>query len=941
MPEKPTYEELEQRVKRLEEEASKRKQTKQALQESEELFRLAFDTSPDSMVISRLSDGYIFNVNKGFTDKSGYTKGEVIGKTTDKIKIWADPKDREEFVAALQRDGSITDFKAKYSRKDGSIITSLLSANVFKLKNEEYILTATRDISELIKAEEALHTFQRAVECSSDAIGISTPDGKHYYHNEAFKKLFGYKTAKELAAAGGGPSVYKDEDIASKVFEAIEGGRTWQGEVVMYNKRRNEIPILLRADSIKDAKGNLIAIMGSHTDITERKKAEEALRKSEERYKGVFDNTSTCFAVYQPVNNGEDFTFKDFNRAAEGSEKIAKEALIGQSLLRMFPAVKEFYSEKHEMSFFEALQHVYKTREPLHFPIGFYEDKRIAGWRDNYLFKSGDLVVAAYTDETERMQTLEELRESKERLASIIRFTPDIIYRLDHEGKITFVSDAVSKYGYAPEDLIGRNLLEFVHPDDLEKAEYRLNERRGGDRSTKSLELRLFAKDRTIVPFESVAQGIEESMGNEKVFLIQAEGIYEYAEKQQKGSFLGTQGVARDITERKRTEQEKSKLEAQLQQAQKMESIGTLTGGIAHDLNNILSAIVTYQELTLCELDDMDPAKRRVKAAIASTDKAVEFVRAMLEFGRPEEYKFELTDLYMSTEFAKKQLDKINMAKKKNVSFELIGEGNFTSMADSSKIIRVLMNLGKNALDAIPEDKEGKVVYEFKKVVLDDEYCKSKIGIKPGEYIEIRVTDNGVGIPEEVKGNIFEPMFSTKQIGEGTGLGLAIVYTTIKKHDGFIDLESKVGEGTIFKAYFPYHEGEVIKKEGYKPKIYHGKGEKILIVEDTDVNRQLLTELLEQTGYVVETAANAEEGIKKYHQTNPAVVIMDEEMPGMYGTEAAQQILSKDPSAKIIFSSGTGKTEEEYKEIGGVGSVSKPFKMEKLTGKIHEVLSKR
>ncbi len=375
------------------------------------------------------------------------------------------------------------------------------------------------------------------------------------------------------------------------------------------------------------------------------------------------------------------------------------------------------------------------------------------------------------------------LQASEQRLRSIIHTVPDIIFRLDPQGKITFVSPAVTRYGQKPEDLIGRSIFAVVHPSDRVKATYRINERRSGARATLDFELRLM---------------LSETMGGDpaevRVFSVSAEGLYQGGEGS--GNFLGTQGIARDIDEKKRLEQE-------LMQAQKAEAIGNLAAGIAHDLNNILTGLISYPDLLLLEIPLESPLHAKIVSIRNSGRKAAAMVQDLLSLARRKAPATEVVDIngvineYLSSpEFHELQRHHAGVL----VSSRLDAKPALVK-GSALQLAKLVMNLVHNAMEA--SSAGDRIVIDTENITLDD----ARDGyerIEAGSYVRITVADGGSGIAAADLPHIFEPFFTRKKVGRsGTGLGMSIVWSTVKDHRGFLDLTSQKGQGTTFHVYLP------------------------------------------------------------------------------------------------------------------------------------------
>ena len=391
------------------------------------------------------------------------------------------------------------------------------------------------------------------------------------------------------------------------------------------------------------------------------------------------------------------------------------------------------------------------------------------------------LVAVSLRHQKREAQAL--LKASEQRLRSIIHTVPDIIFRLTAEGAITFISPAIRRFGRAPEDLLGHSIFSLIHPDDRQRAAHRINERRTGARATADLEMRLLLG-------ETDASNQEDA----RFFSVSAEGLY--VDGRAGGAFLGTQGIARDITEKK-------KLEQQLLQAQKMEVVGNLAAGVAHDLNNILTGLVSYPDLMLLEIPPENPLHGKIATLRNSGKKAAAIVQDLLCLSRRKVPANELTDIntvideYLhSPEFHELQRNHVGVT----VSAKL--QANPATIRGSAvQLSKMVMNLMHNAVEA--SSAGGEVMVATDNLQLTDSLDGYE-RIDAGDYLRIIFSDCGGGIASADQPRIFEPFFTRKKAGRsGTGLGLSIVWSTVKDHRGFLDLASREGVGTTFQIYLP------------------------------------------------------------------------------------------------------------------------------------------
>jgi hypothetical protein len=394
----------------------------------------------------------------------------------------------------------------------------------------------------------------------------------------------------------------------------------------------------------------------------------------------------------------------------------------------------------------------------------------------------------------------------------------------------------------------------------------------------------------------------------------------------------------RDLTERKQAEEEKAKLQAQLHQAQKMESIGRLAGGVAHDFNNLLTVINGYSQLVLGELSASDPLRSRILEIHKAGEYAAGLTRQLLAFSRKQVLQTRTLDFDRVVQGMQPMLELV-VGDDVEPRFALNAH-RATVHADPHQLEQVILNLAVNARDAMPEG--GRLLIETAKVELDESYVRSHPEARAGWYVMLAVSDNGIGMDEATRQLIFEPFFTTKEAGKGTGLGLSMVQGIIAQSGGHIEVDSELGQGTTFKIYLPALAEEAADTEMPTTVPALGGQETVLVVEDRAEVRNYAVEVLKMYGYHVIPAENGGEALllceREHHQIH--LVLTDAAMPNLSGWELAQRLEKLRTGIKVLFMSGY--TDDVIPHHGaldkGVHFISKPFSPEQLAGKVRAVL---
>ncbi len=778
MAQKPSYEELEQRIRALEKQLSTRADAEVTIIKYHSLFHNA------QVALFRIShDGRLIEINKRYAEMAGYSDVEACMAGFNPADAWVDPNARAEILKTVREKGSVSDYDTRIRRKDGTIVWVLVAAAFFP--EEGVIEGSAVDITDRKKMEENLRRSEavqrKMVANIGDVIVIIDQDGINRYKSPNIEKLFGWKPG-DLVGKEAWDLVHPDDLEAMQAFFMALMGKPGIMETAECRYKCGDGSYRWIAFSgvnlLHDP--DIQGILGNYHDIMQRKHAEQTLKESEARFKALHDASFGGIAIH---------------------------------------------------------------------------DKGI-------------------------------ILECNQGLAEMT--------------------------GYTVEELKGMNGLMLIAESSRGLVMQRIV---GG-----------YEK-----PYES--KGLRKD-GQEYPLRIEARNI------PYKGKIVRTTEF-RDITEITKSEQERKKLQEQLAQAQKMESVGRLAGGVAHDYNNMLSVILGYTELALIKNGAAGPLRSELQEILKAANQSAEITRQLLAFARKQTISPKVLDLNQIVESMFKMFHR------------LIGEdihiGWFPApklwpvKIDPTQVEQVLANLCVNARDAI--SGVGQVTIETRNVAVDEAYCADHADASPGEFVLLRVSDDGCGMDKETLDRIFEPFFTTKDMDHGTGLGLATVYGIVKQNNGFIDVRSQPGKGTTFGIHFPRHGGEAAEHIGETMgAIQYGHDEMLLLVEDDLSIMKLTQAMLAGMGYRVICANTPRDAVRlaAEHRGQIRLLITDVVMPGMNGKELSDRVHALYPGVKTLFMSGytadviahRGVLEEK------VVYLQKPFTMVELGAKVRQALER-
>ena len=674
-------------------------------------------------------------------------------------------------------------------------------------------------------------------------------------------------------------------------------------------KKRYQLELIDKQQTLQESENRYRkAFEQLEIEAIERQRAEEALRESEELFRSLVDNMLDAAVIID-----WDGTVRFTNNA--GAKLVGLGSIqeaIGLNMSRfihpdsMEQAIRDLDLVKNGKGRFLA---EYKV-ETLNKEIKWVE---ALGNKINFKDATADLIIIR--DVTKRKEAETALRESEERFRELAELMPETIFEMNLDGKLTFVNrNAYNYFGYTPADLKkGLSSFDVIVPEDRARAKQNAARMLSGEQ-TGDNEYSALRKDGSTFPV-----------------MIHSAPTFKH------GKPVGLRGFIIDNSDRKKAEEERRKLEVQFQQAQRFEALGTLAGGIAHDFNNLLMNIQGNTSLMLFEIDATHPHFDLLKNIEKQVKSGAQLTRQMLGYARKGKFNVKPIDL---NQIVEESAETFGRTRKEITIERQLEEDLFSIEADQGQIEQVLLNLYVNAADAMPGG--GKLFLKTKNEthlnIKGDQYNP-----KPGNYVQLTISDTGCGMEKETLERIFDPFFTTKELGRGTGLGLASVYGIIKSHDGYIDAESEKGHGTTFTIFLPATEKGIEDPAEAESKLIKGSGT-LLIVDDEELVLDVGANMLERLGYTVLKAHDGAEAVDIFKASKEQIklVILDIIMPGMGGGAVYDKIKAINPEVKVLLSSGysVDGMAIELLERGCDGFMQKPFTIEQLSGKIQQILKK-
>jgi PAS domain S-box-containing protein len=891
---------------RVEERTIDLKRSEEGLRLEKQKFERLAENSPFGMVVIQ-SDGTFVYANPKFTEMFGYGLNEVKNGREWFRKAYPDAAYRKEVIATWIEDrqgsaggeGRCRIFTV--TCKDGS--EKIIHFRPVNVDSGEDLMTC-EDITTQVMAENSLIESEQRYR----AMFSYMKSGVAVYRAEDAGMDFSFvdfnPSAERISR------ITKDALIGRRLLERFPNMDRTGLLAALQRVYRTGVSEHLPPFYYKDAdregwrdnfiyklpSGDLVAM---YDDVTERKKAEEALRESEEKYRSLFEDSIDGIFVTEV-----DGTLIDANQSFYDLFGYRKEEMLGASVIRTYASPADRQRFQH------AIEKDGSVRD-FHLRLVKKDGSEMDCFLTATVRKTTDGNILGYRgivrDVTERKRFEEELQK----LASVVQHSSELVNLSSLDGTMIFLNEAGSRMlGIDPREVGQMNIMGVI-PDHLKnKVQTELLPTLMQGHTWEGDLQYLNLRTGKLTDVHALTFTIQDPVSGEPLYLA---------------------NVSLDITERKN-------LEAQLLQAQKMEAVGTLAGGIAHDFNNLLQVVLGYSELLLRGRKQGDPECESLRKIKYAGQRGAELVKNLLAFSRKIEPRLKPVNLnHEIIEFEKL----LSRTIPKIIRIDLRLGGDVESIeADPSQIGQILMNLGVNSRDAMPDG--GTLTIETAGAILDQGYCAIHPEVKPGSYVLLTVSDTGQGIDKETMARIFDPFFSTKEVGKGTGLGLATVYGIVKQHNGHITCYSEPGRGTVFKIYFPICEQEKLAESTGEEVPLRGGTETVLLVDDDDMVRDLGSSILAHFGYSVITASNGREALEVYRQRRAEIslVILDLIMPEMDGKACLREILQLDATAKILIASGFLENAPWRDEavFGAKGFVGKPYNERRLIQQVREVL---
>ena len=900
---------------------------------------------PDMIFVKDAKDLRFLRFNRAGEELLGLSRDDLLGKNDYDFF----PKGQADFFTekdrGVLRGNEIVDIPEEpiQTRNKGERILHTKKVPIIDAKGEpDFLLGISEDITDRKRAEEALKDSEQQLQSIIQGYPIPAfvigKDHRVIHWNKALEEVSGIGASSVIGTSQHWRAFYReerpcmadllvDEDqgtVAHWYPESINksGGLDKAYEATQFFPDLGGVGKWLRftVAPLRNSRGMIVGAIETLEDVTDHKQAEEDLRESENRYRAIFENTGTVTLIVE-----EDTTISYANAEFEKLTGYRREEVENKKSWTEFVADEDLETMmvQHRLRRVDAdaARKQYEFRSV---------DKQ--GQTKDVLLTVGMIAgtkrsVASLIDITERKRAEEALRESQRQLASIIDFLPDATLVIDKEGRVIAWNRAMEAMTCVKAgEMIGKGNHEYSLPFY-------------GDRRPILIDLALHPNQEMERHYTAIQRREDIVIGEAFTPGLPPGDLHLSATasvlRDSKGDIIAAIECIRDNTERKR-------LEERLSRAEKMEALGTLAGGVAHDLNNVLGVLVGYSELLLEKIPKGDPLNRHVSHILQSSERGAAIIQDLLTLARRGVAVSEVINLndVVSDFFRTPECEKLKDYHP-NVAFRTDLEKDLLHIKGSPiHLEKTVVNLVSNAAEAISGG--GVVTIRTENRYLDKP-LRGYDDMQEGDYVVLTVSDNGKGISAADLGKIFEPFYTKKVMGRsGTGLGLAVVWGTVKDHDGYIDAQSEEGKGSTFAIYFPVTREELTKdQQKISPDQYMGSQESILVVDDVEGQRELAVSMLTRLDYRAYAVSSGEEAVAYIKSNKVDLLVLDMIMePGIDGLETFQRVLEISPKQKAILVSGFSETERVTKAqaLGAGAYVRKPYMLEKLGLAVKEEL---
>jgi two-component system, cell cycle sensor histidine kinase and response regulator CckA len=887
-----------------------------SLTQSEGQLRSIVHTAREGVCV--VQDGMLSFANRSIAKFLGYPEDELIGRP---LADFIHPEDREAVIQRFSEQLAGHEKKSRFTFRaaDKSGTIKLLEGYTGQISWDGKLGMSLYciDVSERKRAEEALKESERRyrelVEKANDIIYITDHTGHFLLFNPAVLRVAGY-SQDEIFRKPYLDLIHPDHRKEVERFYGLQFVKRIQDtyhEVPIITKEGETVWIGQSVQLVMDG-DNVAGFQAICRDITDRKRAEEALQNSEQMLKSLLAASpiGIMFSQHGEIKWGNDAWARMFGFDDAYEYMNQPTGILYSSEEEYELSWKTLYDNLKPGKISEAdakLKRKDATEIDVHIRINFMNPS-----------DPSKGTIAAISDISDRKRSEEELRRSEERLELALRGADLGLWDWNVQtGRAVWSERAMGMLGYRLGEVENdfRTWKSHIHPEDWPRVSYALNGH---------LEGRLPSFD---------VEGRFRSKSGEWKWILSQGKIVAYDTD---GKPLRMTGTSLDITERKLAEEERECLRAQLVQAQKMEAIGTLTGGIAHEFNNLLTVVSGYAELLLADKNAHDPEHAELQRIVGSARRGADLVNSLLAFSRKSDMRLGPVNLNYEVRQIKKLLDR---TLPKMIEIELdLSNGLPTVQADSAQIKQVLMNLALNSRDAMPEG--GK--FTIQTATLDHRPPSMPPSAQADDYVQLRVSDTGIGMDADTLDRIFDPFYTTQGLACKRGLGLAVVHGIVEQHGGYIKCESLPGQWTSFTICLPVMKAQ--QPDAVSPETeLSGGTETILFVDDEEYIRDLASRFLTRAGYRVITEDDCRIAVDLYEkeQHNISLVILDLMMPKVGGRSCLDALLKIQPNVRVLIASGYSDSDkrEELIQAGAKGFVGKPFEMAQLLKAVRDALA--